>query len=210
MNKMKKNNFIKGMLVFALCFAFCSTGKAQDWKSILSGVANAITEGKGSDLASWSIEGTWNYTGPDCKFTSDNLLAKAGGEVASKKVEEKMTGILEKLGFTEGCSYTFNSDGTYTSTVKGRTTSGTYTYDSETKELQLKTKLELKFNAIVSQNVLAPKKMSLLFKADKVMSLMQTIGSALSSNSSNSVVSTANSLLDEYDGLQLGFALEKQ
>lgn len=39
---------------------------------------------------------------------------------------------------------------------------------------------------------------------------MQTIGSALSSNSSNSVVSTANSLLDEYDGLQLGFALEKQ
>ena len=86
MNKMKKNNFIKGMLVFALCFVFCSTAKAQDWKSILSGVANAITEGKGSDLASWSIEGTWNYTGPDCKFTSDKIERKVTDDVLDKEV----------------------------------------------------------------------------------------------------------------------------
>ncbi len=207
---MKTRNAMKWVWMFVLCVGFCNTGKAQDWKSILSGVVSAVTDGKSGDLTSWSIEGTWNYTGPDCKFTSDNLLAKAGGEVASKKIEEQMTGILEKLGFTEGCSYTFNSDGTYSSTIKGKTTSGTYTYDSGTQELQLKTKLGLKFNAVVSQNVLAPKKMSLLFKADKVMSLMQTIGSALGSSSSNSILSTANSLLDEYDGLQLGFALEKQ
>ena len=42
------------------------------------------------------------------------------------------------------------------------------------------------------------------------MSLIQTIGGALESKSSNSALSTANSLLNEYDGLQLGFALEKQ
>ena len=188
---MNRNVIVKGALLVALCFAFCGMAQAQDWKSILSGVANAITDGK-AGAAAFSIEGSWRYASPDCKFTSDNLLAKAGGEVASKKVEEKMTDILDKLGFTEGCTYTFNEDGTYTSTVKGRTTSGTYTYDSETNELQLKTKLGLKF------------------KADKVMSLIQTIGGALGSNSSNSVLSTANSLLNEYDGLQLGFALEKQ
>lgn len=206
---MNRNVIVKGALLVALCFAFCGMAQAQDWKSILSGVANAITDGK-AGAAAFSIEGSWRYASPDCKFTSDNLLAKAGGEVASKKVEEKMTDILDKLGFTEGCTYTFNEDGTYTSTVKGRTTSGTYTYDSETNELQLKTKLGLKFNATVSHNVLEPKKMSLLFKADKVMSLIQTIGGALGSNSSNSVLSTASSLLNEYDGLQLGFALEKQ
>lgn len=205
---MKCNLMIRGMLMIALCFAFCGTGKAQDWKSIISGVAKAVTEGKTGTAT--SIEGTWKYVGSDCKFTSDNLLAKAGGEVTSKKVEEKMTDILAKLGFTEGCTYTFNADSTYTSTVKGRTTQGTYTYNAETKELQLKTRLGIKFNAVVSQNVLTPKKMSLLFKADKVMSLIQTIGGALESKSSNSALSTANSLLNEYDGLQLGFALEKQ
>ena len=42
------------------------------------------------------------------------------------------------------------------------------------------------------------------------MSLIQTIGGVLGSDSSNSVLNTANSLLNEYDGLQLGFALEKQ
>ncbi len=206
---MKKNMIVKGVFAFALCFFFSGISHAQDWKSILSGVANAITEGK-TNTSSFSIAGTWKYAEPDCKFTSDNLLAKAGGEVASKKVEEKMTDILSKLGFTDGCTYTFNEDGTYSSTVKGRTTNGTYTYDAETGELQLKTRLGLKFNAVVSRNVLAPKKMSLLFKADKVMSLMQTIGGALGSKSSDSILGTANSLLNEYDGLQLGFALEKQ
>ena len=206
---MKKNMIVKSVFAFALCFFFSGISHAQDWKSILTGVANAITDGK-VDAAVFSIEGTWHYTGPDCKFTSNNLLAKAGGEVASKKVEEKMTGILDKLGFSEGCTYTFNEDGTYSSTVKGRTTNGTYTYDAETNELQLKTKLGFKFNAVVSHNALQPKKMGLLFKADKVMSLMQTIGSVLGSSSSNSILGTANSLLDEYDGLQLGFALEKQ
>ena len=62
------------------------------------------------------------------------MAGKAGGEVASKKVEEKMSGILDKLGFSEGCTYTFNADGTYSSTVKGRTTNGTYTYNAETND----------------------------------------------------------------------------
>ena len=32
-----------------------------------------------------NLVGTWRYAGPGCAFTSDNLLAKAGGEVASQK-----------------------------------------------------------------------------------------------------------------------------
>ena len=57
---------------------------------------------------------------PDCKFESDNLLAKAGGEVAAKQVEEKMSGVLEKLGFKEGATYIFNEDSTYTSVIGGK------------------------------------------------------------------------------------------
>lgn len=94
--------------------------------------------------------------------------------------------------------------------MKGKTTKGTYSYNAETKEIQLKTKLGLKFNAVLSRNALQPNKMSLLFKADKLMSLVQSIGGVLGSQSSNSAIGTANALLKEYDGLQLGFELERQ
>ena len=67
------------------------------------------------------------------------------------------------MGFTEDCVYVFNADSTYTSTAKGRTTKGTYSYNSETKELTMKTRLDIKFNATVHQG-LAKNKMSLLFK----------------------------------------------
>lgn len=205
--KMKRLNVFKGVLLLCLCLASGAV-QAQDWKSILSSVASAVTGDK--NITGFSLEGTWNYVGPDCKFTSDNLLAKAGGEVASKKVEDKMGEVLAKLGFTDGCTYVFNADSTYTSTVKGRTTKGTYSYNASTKELQMKTRLGLKFSATVSQSLLDGNKMSLLFKADKLMSLAQSVSGKLGSSSSNSTISTASSLLGEYDGLELGFELQKQ
>lgn len=195
------------MLAAVLCMAGAANGMAQDWKSILSGVANAVINKATGE--SNSIVGTWTYAGPDCKFTSDNLLAKAGGEAASKKIEEKMSGVFELLGFKEGSSYTFNEDSTYTATIGSRTTQGTYSYNPDTKELTMKTRLGIKTNVTVSKG-LTGDTMSLLFKADKLMSLAQNITGAIAGKSSNSAISTATSLLNEYDGLQLGVSLKKQ
>lgn len=78
--------------MLALCIAGTANGMAQDLKSILSGVANAVANKVTGESA--SLTGTWAYVGPDCKFESDNLLAKAGGEVAAKQVEDKMSGVL--------------------------------------------------------------------------------------------------------------------
>lgn len=183
-----------------------SQWNGSDLKSILSGVANAVANKVTGESA--SLTGTWAYVS-DRKFESDNLLAKAGGEVAAKQVEDKMSGVLEKLGFKEGTTYTFNADSTYTSVVGGKTVSGTYAYNADTKELTMKTRLGLKVNATVSKG-LTGDTMSLLFKADKLMSLAQTITGAVASKSSNSAVSTASSLLSQYDGLQLGVQLKKQ
>lgn len=204
---MKKVNIIR---VICLSYFMCMTNNvinAQDLKSILSGVANAVAS-KVTSSSGVSLEGTWKYTGPDCKFESDNLLAQAGGEAVSTKIEEEMSDIYTKIGFTDGCTYVFNADSTYTSTIKGHTTNGTYSYNADTKELTMKTKIGIKFTAIISQQALSTNKMSLLFKADKLMSLAQTLGSTL--GDSNSTISTATSLLNQYNGLQLGFELEKQ
>ena len=94
---MKKSVLWRSVLVLALCIAGTANGMAQDLKSILSGVANAVANKVTGESA--SLTGTWAYVSPDCKFESDNLLAKAGGEVAAKQVEDKMSGVLEKLGF---------------------------------------------------------------------------------------------------------------
>lgn len=204
---MMKRNLFKVLLAAAFCVATAASGMAQDWKSILSGVAGAVINKATGE--SNSIVGTWTYAGPDCKFTSDNLLAKAGGEVAAKKVEEKMSGVFNLLGFKEGSSYTFNADSTYMAKVGNRTTQGTYSYNPDTKELTMKTRLGIKTNVTVSKG-LTGETMSLLFKADKLMSLAQNITGAIAGKSSNSAVSTATSLLNEYDGLQLGVSLKKQ
>lgn len=195
----------KAGLVASILCAGATSAQAQDWKSILSGIANTVTE-KVTGVSTFSLEGTWTYAGPDCKFESDNVLAKVGSEIAAQKVETEMTNILSKIGFKEGVTYTFNADGTYSSTVNGRTTQGTYTYDSETNELALKTKLGYTFNATVSKSIENSNKISLLFNADKLMSLAQTVSSALKS----SATSTLSTILGQYDGMKIGFELTKQ
>ena len=120
-------------LLTGLILTVSTAVSAQDWKSVLGGVVNKVEETVSKVNESVSMVGTWKYTAPDCKFESDDLLSKAGGEVAAKKVEEQMSNYLSKLGFNENTVYVFNADSTYTSTVAGRTVKGTYIYNKDTK-----------------------------------------------------------------------------
>ena len=54
--------------------------------------------GTSSTLSQKSIEGTWNYSGANCVFESENLLAKAGGAVAANKIENDINTQLVKVG----------------------------------------------------------------------------------------------------------------
>jgi aminopeptidase N len=197
-------------LLTGLILTVSTAVSAQDWKSVLGGVVNKVEKTVSKVNESVSMVGTWKYTAPDCKFESDDLLSKAGGEVAAKKVEEQMSNYLSKLGFNENTVYVFNADSTYTSTVAGRTVNGTYSYNKDTKEVTLKTKIGLKMTAQISTSVLNGGKMSLLFKADKLMSLAQAVTGAVAGKSSNATVSTLNTVLSQYNGLLLGFEMQKQ
>ena len=197
-------------LLTGLILTVSTAVSAQDWKSVLGGVVNKVEETVSKVNESVSMVGTWKYIAPDCKFESDDLLSKAGGEVAAKKVEEQMSNYLSKLGFNENTVYVFNADSTYTSTVAGRTVNGTYSYNKDTKEVTLKTKIGLKMTAQISTSVLNGGKMSLLFKADKLMSLAQAVTGAVAGKSSNATVSMLNTVLSQYDGLLLGFEMQKQ
>ena len=195
-------------LLTGLMLTVSTAVSAQDWKSVLGGVVNKVEETVSKVNESVSMVGTWKYTAPDCKFESDDLLTKAGGELAAKKVEEQMSNYLSKLGFNENTVYVFNADSTYTSTVAGRSINGTYSYNKDTKEVTLKTKIGLKLTAQVSTSVLNGGSMSLLFNADKLMSLAQTVTGAVAGKSAT--VGTLNTVLSQYDGLLLGFEMKKQ
>ena len=198
---MKKRILLKSIWILLVMCGVSANAGAQDLKSILSGVAKAVVGNKATTAS--SIIGTWTYSGPECQFESENLLAKAGGEVAAKEVEEKMTAVYNKVGM-DNIRYTFNEDGTYSYQMKKRTVTGTYVFDDAAKTITMTGKLGLKTVAYVT---VTGNDMSMVFKADKLMSILKTITGAASKV--NSTAATINSVAGAYDGLMLGFDLKK-
>ena len=90
------------------------------------GVVNAITSVIGLDkVSAANLIGSWRYSGPVCAFTSENLLAKAGGEVAAVQIEEKIAPYYQQVGISSSNTYiTFNQDGTFSSKIAGTNFSG--------------------------------------------------------------------------------------
>lgn len=198
---MKRRMLLRCICAVLVMFAVSVNTDAQDLKSILTGVAKAVVGDKATTAS--SIIGTWTYAAPECQFKSENLLSKAGGEVAAKEVEEKMQTVYDKIGMS-GCQYTFNEDGTYSYTIKNRTINGTYTFNDTDKTVIMKGKLGIKTVAYVT---VTGNDMSLVFNADKLMSVLKTITGVASKV--NSTAATINSVADTYDGLMLGFELKK-
>ena len=198
---MKKKTLLKSIWILLVMCGVSANAGAQDLKSILSGVAKAVVGNKATTAS--SIIGTWTYSGPECQFESENLLAKAGGEMAAKEVEEKMIAVYNKVGMNN-IRYTFNEDGTYSYQMKKRTVTGSYVFDDAAKTITMTGKLGLKTVAYVT---VTGNDMSMVFKADKLMSILKTITGAPSKV--NSTAATINSVAEAYDGLMLGFELKK-
>lgn len=198
---MKKKTLLKSIWILLVMCGVSANAGAQDLKSILSGVAKAVVGNKATTAS--SIIGTWTYSGPECQFESENLLPKAGGEMAAKEVEEKMIAVYNKVGMNN-IRYTFNEDGTYSYQMKKRTVTGSYVFDDAAKTITMTGKLGLKTVAYVT---VTGNDMSMVFKADKLMSILKTITGAASKV--NSTAATINSVAEAYDGLMLGFELKK-
>ena len=168
--------------------------------SIINGILNNVIGSgtfKQADLCH-----TWKYSKPGCAFTSENLLAKAGGEIAASKVENKLEGYYKKFGFSSSNTYfTFNTDGTFSAKIDGKAWNGTYTFDEKTHAIQLK-------GLLLSASGYATKTtngISLLFDLKKLLNLIK----ALSAFKGSSTLSAVGSIANNYDGMQVGFEMTK-
>ena len=100
-------------------------------------------------------------------------------------------------------SFTFNEDSTFQTTVKGKNLKGNYSYNEATQKINLKFAKLIGINTKVN---CTSQQMELLFPSDKLLDLI----SFLASKSNNSTLQSISSLADSYDGMMLGFTLQKQ
>ena len=169
--------------------------------SIINGILDNVIGSstfKQADLCA----STWKYNKPGCAFTSENLLAKAGGDIAANKIESELSTYYTKAGFSSSNTYfKFNTDGTFESKIHGKSWKGTYTFDEKTHAITMK-------GLLLSISGFATKKtsgVSLLFESKKLLTLVQT----LTALSGNSTLSTIGNITKNYDGVRVGFDLAK-
>lgn len=218
---MKKTTLTLALAASALCLTGCGTTAG----SILGGAASSSTStavstatsaagilgnvlsgvlGASSTVSQDDLVGTWQYTGADCVFESENLLAKAGGAVAASKIEDQLNTQLAKVGIKQGaCSYTFNKDNSYTATIGGKTMSGSYTLDSKNKTIKMTYLLGI--GSMTAHVANSGNTLSLLMESDKLL----TVVKGVSALGKSSALSTVSSVLGNYDGMMVGMKLKK-
>ena len=152
-------------------------------------------------LSQADIIGTWSYVEPACAFTSENLLAKAGGSVAAKTVNKKLLPVYNSLHISSGnTQLTFNENGQFTGKIGGFPMSGTYTFDAANGLVKMKSLTT--FTAHLTRSTHG---MNFTFESKKILTLLQTV-SALSGNTS---LSTIGDISKQFSGVRLGFAMKK-
>ena len=204
-----KKNVLKAAALSVMMMFSAQVG-AQTLGDVLNGVlsndnvASNLTSvfSTNKQATAEKIIGTWSYTEPAIVFTSNNLLAKAASKIAANKVEKKIQEQLSKYGIAPGTfSMTFNEDGTFSETLKGKTTQGTWTVQDSKLVLSV---AGVKALSITTQ--IDGKDLQFVTDATKLLNLFKTLGA----KSSNSSIKTAASLMKSVNGMQAGITLHRQ
>ncbi len=171
---------------------------------ILGGVLNLNTELTVADL-----EGTWAYSAPACKFQSEDFLKSAGGAVVASQISEKLAGYYQKLGFTSSrYSYVFDAEGKFTMNygkipLMGEVTKSDRERFFEFEFVKLGTYALATTPAYIE---IQGNKMLLLYEVDKLIAMLRSLVGKLGVTTLDSIFK----LLDGYDGVLIGFELEKK
>ena len=180
-----------------------TTGSSSTGSSIINGILNNVIGSATFSQADLCAH-TWKYSKPGCAFTSENLLAKAGGEIAANKIEEDLSKYYNKFGFSNSNTYfAFKTDGTFAAKIDGKSWNGTYTFDEKTHAIQLKGLL-LSMSGFATRTTNG---ISLLFEQKKLLTLIKTLSKLNLTGSTT--MSAVSSIVDNYDGVRIGFEMAK-
>lgn len=202
---------ISKIVVSALILTIFGTTRAnaQGLSDLLGGnlgntVSNLI-EGvfSSSNLTVADLAGEWTATGPAVCFQSNDFLKKAGGIAAASAVESKIAPYYEKYGLNNS-TLTVDNQGNFT-LVAGKlpkltgviteagTEKGVFNFNF--------TILGMKGLSVTAYVQKTSTSMDVMFDASKLTGLI----TAVSKIANISLLQTASSILQSYDGLCVGF-----
>jgi hypothetical protein len=171
------------------------------WGNVLGAVLGQVLLG-GMTYDQSGILGSWNYNAPSAAFTTQQALTNAGGSAIINNMSSSLASNYSNIGINRSnTSFTFLAGNKFSAKVNGIPFSGTYTYNSQTGEIALKTATET-----IKGNVTKTEKgMGLMFDSKQMTNLLQKEGKV----SNTAAVQAVSKLAKSADGARVGFELTK-
>jgi len=152
------------------------------------------------------IVGSWNYSSPAVSFQSDNALKKIGGAGAATAVEKKLAPYYKTIGLTN-TTLTVDADHNFTMKLGVAQLKGTIEKAEDGG-------LVFAFNAFGKINLgkvsahatKAGSTLNLTFDATKLIQILTKVAGVLN----NTTLKAVTDLVNSYDGIYIGFKLNKQ
>lgn len=217
-----KKNMLKVALL-ALGMMVCGNANAQLSNVLKSVAGTAISKTTGNstagDVASdlignllgtskvseKSLVGTWSYNQPCVAFESEDVLTTLGSSMVSKKVESTMQKGLTKVGFNSGkVVMTLKEDKTGTIEFNGKNIIVNWAVDGS----DLKLTFPIVDKGVTMNAKLTGSELQLAMKADKLLTLLNTITEKTSTV--NSSLGTLNTLTKNVKGMYMGLKFTKK
>ena len=217
-----KKNMLKVALL-ALGMMVCGNANAQLSNVLKSVAGTAISKATGNstagDVASdlignllgtskvseKSLVGTWSYNQPCVTFESEDVLTTLGSSMVSKKVESTMQKGLTKVGFNSGkVVMTLKEDKTGTIEFNGKNIIVNWAVDGS----DLKLTFPIVDKGVTMNAKLTGSELQLAMKADKLLTLLNTITEKTSTV--NSSLGTLNTLTKNVKGMYMGLKFTKK
>lgn len=189
-----------------------SSVNGSDISDAMGGIVNGLFTK--SDLEVKDLAGTWTVNSSAVSFQSDNFLQQAGGSAAATLVENKLNPYYRKYGLT-GSTLTIAEDGSFTLQMKKLKLTGTITKQEAKKGKPTQGgNFYFNFNKFGVSSLgnvntyvtKSPDGLDVMFDASKLQAIMNSIASF----SKMKMARTATDLLNSYDGICIGFHLDKQ
>lgn len=191
------------MFLFSVSSLVAQNATISDSTSVLGKIWNKISGN--ISFSQQNMVGKWDFKSTACKFETENLLKKAGGAIVATQVESAFNDYCEKFGIKEGtCWYDFRSDSTYSAKIGAVKLSGKFILDTDTKVVNMSYAFGV--GKMTAQVVKSSNSMKLYFDADGFLKMMKT----LSMFTNNNKVEILAKMSELYDGMLLGFDLDRE
>jgi len=184
-----------------------SATSSSESSSTVSNILNSVIGTVISQTTTVSLPGTWTYNGVSSAIETGNTLTNVAASAYKTNLESKANGYLKKIGLKPGVgTLTFAEDGNFTvSTGSKQIAAGTYTYTDGV--LKMKFGKVYNYLSMTGTVVATANGCQILFDADKFLRFASTalryVGSFYAS------ATTISTLVDQVQGLKLGFELTK-